>query len=537
MITRRSSRCPSASLRRGLTLVEMAVSVVLVGVMLVAALNTVGASKLGQRKLYGRRQGHQLAQDLMAEILQQDYADAAAGPDSFGVEGDEVGDGSRALWDDVDDYDGWSATPPQRKDGTVTADLDGWARAVSVEWVGATDISQIVGSNEGAKRVTVTVSHDDVPVAELVALRTIGPPSTEACCLGDGTCVNMAPDVCTTLGGEPQGAGTNCFTNSCARGPTLLLVVTDDTNPTTQELARQTLIESWDFQVTLISASASQSDFDAAVAEANVVYVCEEINAADLDTKLRDAAIGVVNEEPDLIGQFGFGGNGLSKSRNEIDIIDNGHYITSPFGTGLLTYLSSLQTVGVISGGEAPGLNALATLLNTGSQWKPGLAVIDVSGGLYYGGTAAGRRVQLPWAYSVFDFNSLNTDGQTIMQRAIEWAAGLDGGGGGECGEIYVNDIAMSSRKSGKKYIGQATVWIKADGGADVAGATVTVQWSGAVSGSAQGVTGADGKVMLESPGKRGGGTFMCTVTDVVRSGCTYNASLNVETTDAITAP
>ena len=44
-------RCPRSEtrnpLRRGLTLAEMIVSIAIVGVMLVAALNTVGASRIG----------------------------------------------------------------------------------------------------------------------------------------------------------------------------------------------------------------------------------------------------------------------------------------------------------------------------------------------------------------------------------------------------------------------------------------------------------------------------------------------------------
>ena len=42
---------------------------------------------------------------------------------------------------------------------------------------------------------------------------------------------------------------------------------------------------------------------------------------------------------------------------------------------------------------------------------------------------------------------------------------------------------------------------------------------------------------MLESPGKKYGGTFVCTVTDVVKTGYTYNSGLNIETSYSITAP
>jgi hypothetical protein len=103
--------------------------------------------------------------------------------------------------------------------------------------------------------------------------------------------------------------------------------------------------------------------------------------------------------------------------------------------------------------------------------------------------------------------------------------------------EMFVNDIAMGFRKQGNKYYGQATVGIKDDGGADVAGALVTGDWSGAVSEMAMGTTGSDGKIFFESAGVQGGGTYTFTVTDVLKSGYVYNPALNVETSDSITAP
>lgn len=101
--------------------------------------------------------------------------------------------------------------------------------------------------------------------------------------------------------------------------------------------------------------------------------------------------------------------------------------------------------------------------------------------------------------------------------------------------EIYVNDIAMSYTSGGVNYYGVATVWIKDTNSADVSGATVYGTWSGSVTGTAQGVTGADGKITFTSPRNKGGGTFTFTVTNVVKSGFTYNSSLNVETSDTIT--
>jgi hypothetical protein len=103
--------------------------------------------------------------------------------------------------------------------------------------------------------------------------------------------------------------------------------------------------------------------------------------------------------------------------------------------------------------------------------------------------------------------------------------------------DIYIYDITMGFRKSGQNYYGQATVWIKSADGTNISGAVVSGDWSGVVSGSSMGNTGSDGKVMLESPEKKFGGTFTFTVTNVVKTDYTYNPSLNVETSDTITAP
>jgi type II secretory pathway pseudopilin PulG len=157
-------------LRRSLTLAEMIVSMVIVGVMLVAALNTVGASKMGQLKTGDRAKGTLLAQQLMSEILRQSYEEQGETP-AFGRETAELST-NRVEYDDVDDYDGWSASPPQRKDGTVIPGLEGWTRSVRVAWVAPADLSQEVAFDTRVKRITVAVAQDVVVVASMVALRT-----------------------------------------------------------------------------------------------------------------------------------------------------------------------------------------------------------------------------------------------------------------------------------------------------------------------------------------------------------------------------
>lgn len=155
---------------RAFTLIEATISIFIVGVMVVAALSTVGATRLGEYKIAERCQGLPLAQDLLAEILQQSYEDPN-GSAVFGIESGE-GTGNRTDFDDVDDYHNWSASTPQNQDGTDMSDLSGWERSVQVNWVNPTNLSQTVGSDQDTKRITVTVTHNDVPVASVSAFRT-----------------------------------------------------------------------------------------------------------------------------------------------------------------------------------------------------------------------------------------------------------------------------------------------------------------------------------------------------------------------------
>jgi hypothetical protein len=72
----------------------------------------------------------------------------------------------------VDDYHGWSSSPPVEKDGTLLSGLTGWQRSVTVEWVNPDDPGEVKAFETGAKRITVTVSCGNKQVGFLVAIRT-----------------------------------------------------------------------------------------------------------------------------------------------------------------------------------------------------------------------------------------------------------------------------------------------------------------------------------------------------------------------------
>ncbi|HQL53942.1 MAG: prepilin-type N-terminal cleavage/methylation domain-containing protein [Phycisphaerae bacterium] len=162
---------PPIPARRSFSLVEVVVSVLIMGVMFVAALNTVGAARGGEYRLAEREQALLLAQALMAEILQQAYIDAAGAYGTWGLGSAEV-TGTRSEFDDVDDYDDWQASPPQNKDGTPIAWAGDFGHAVDVAWVTAGNLSQTSSSETGIKRIVVTVTRGGRTLVSLTAFRT-----------------------------------------------------------------------------------------------------------------------------------------------------------------------------------------------------------------------------------------------------------------------------------------------------------------------------------------------------------------------------
>ena len=157
--------------RRALNMVEVALSMVIVSVILLTAMNMVGAAGVSKRSMTDRTTGMLLAEQLMAEILEQAYEEPDDPPGSFGMEGFESVTKDRSYFDDVDDYDRWSSSPPESKDGTVIPGYLGWGRRVDVAWVDPIDIGQILLSDTGVKRVRVTVTRNAIKVAELQAIR------------------------------------------------------------------------------------------------------------------------------------------------------------------------------------------------------------------------------------------------------------------------------------------------------------------------------------------------------------------------------
>ena len=206
----------------------------------------------------------------------------------------------------------------------------------------------------------------------------------------------------------------------------VLFVTTNNGTLTATESGRKTQLESAGFTINTIWDGAAQATFDAAFATNLAVYLSDEVTAADLGYKLRQAPIGILSEHPGLADELGFCSTAAATSASaSINVTNNTHYITNVFPIGSLSLGSSTYTVKRMTGTTAPGGQVLATVAGSNS-----VVAIEVGATLantYNSSNVAfGRRVQFPLAVSVNNGATFNANTYALAQRMLTWVAKLD---------------------------------------------------------------------------------------------------------------
>src|SRR5262245_25665686 len=160
-------RNPKSS--RGLTLIEVIASTLIVGLMAVATLNGLASATKSANSIGNRAVAAGLADELMSEIVMQSYSD----PDGAAVFGRETGESAspRSQFDDVDDYNGWNASPPQYRDGTVIPDRTNWRQRVTVTRATPANPTVSSATEQGAKQIRVTIEFQNVTIADQITIR------------------------------------------------------------------------------------------------------------------------------------------------------------------------------------------------------------------------------------------------------------------------------------------------------------------------------------------------------------------------------
>ncbi len=184
--------------RSGFTLIEAVFSTLIVAVVLVGALQSLAAAARAGQRVELRSRAALLAETLASEIAARQYEDPDQTP-VFGLEAGETG-ASRAGFDDVDDYNNLSESPPYDRAGAKLDASSDWSWSASVQLVDptaymaatapsgtpstklgaltalpASGLTRPGGSaDSGLKRIIVSVRHDGAELARLTFLKSAG---------------------------------------------------------------------------------------------------------------------------------------------------------------------------------------------------------------------------------------------------------------------------------------------------------------------------------------------------------------------------
>jgi len=145
---------------RGFSYVEILISVVLLAVIFTAGMTLYGNLGRSGQDTIDQDFAAELCLEMIKEIKALDYADPES--PNTGIACEEGGT-TRTGYDDIDDYDNWSATPPQSLEGTALSRYAGLTRCVAVEHVSSGNFDQVLSdtNDQGFKRITITIKRDD----------------------------------------------------------------------------------------------------------------------------------------------------------------------------------------------------------------------------------------------------------------------------------------------------------------------------------------------------------------------------------------
>jgi type II secretory pathway pseudopilin PulG len=138
----------------GFTLIEVLIGILLVGLAIVSLISANGA--FTQANAVGAELS--TAEFLIEQIRELTTVlaviDPNTGIDTFGPETSET----LADYDDLDDFNGASFSPPIGADRSPLTDLSSYTQQITVENVSASDFEQVVGNHSSFfVRVTVKV--------------------------------------------------------------------------------------------------------------------------------------------------------------------------------------------------------------------------------------------------------------------------------------------------------------------------------------------------------------------------------------------
>ena len=157
--------------RAGLTLVEVAIATLIVGFLIVPTVMVFSSVAQSYYRNSSRDLAFHACNALLGEIMSLEYQDPQSDSTTLGPEADETTT-NRSDFDDIDDYDGWSETSIQMRDGTEITGLETYSRSVSVHYVKLVN-GELVRSAQptNMKLISVNVTNPLDVSTQLTAIR------------------------------------------------------------------------------------------------------------------------------------------------------------------------------------------------------------------------------------------------------------------------------------------------------------------------------------------------------------------------------
>lgn len=118
--------------QQGTTLVELVISIVIIAVALVGVLSVMSQTTRHSADPMVQQQAVAAAQSYLEEILLKDFRDPSLAPDPDAGQVCPGAEASRALYDNVCDYDGLDDNGARDQLGNAIAGLDGYRVRVGV---------------------------------------------------------------------------------------------------------------------------------------------------------------------------------------------------------------------------------------------------------------------------------------------------------------------------------------------------------------------------------------------------------------------
>ncbi len=173
----------------------------------------------------------------------------------------------------------------------------------------------------------------------------------------------------------------------------------------------------------------------------DLAVISESVNSGNTGW-LKTESIPILTMEGSNWDEYDLGTGGTSDSltSRDINIVNGTHYITENLGTGTFTIYTGASAGGGDISGWSNDVQNLA--FYSGSGTLSALLVVENGGTLVDSTTAAERRA----FFAGFDFGSLNANGLTIFERAVDWTAGNEEGSvGGSLTSHAINTTSIVS--------------------------------------------------------------------------------------------